>query len=266
MWNDEITLLNKYVHICRLGAGQFGTVYKSLSLKNNSYYAVKICSSNTLKHESTILHYLFTRNPLLHVPQLIWYGVHPKLNACMIMTYYDGGSLLDCKDTMTEQEKLQWWNDMLSLVKHLHSLEIIHRDLKPSHFMRNQRNQWFLIDFGLATVLSLEREPTDSIVGSSNYTSYYVHDGWKNNARDDLLSLLYVFWELVRDDFPCTCEVSDWESDFDSIKNYSPEHILHPYNQWAKKKKEKTYLLSLLEKKTETLFSSYLKEFLLSCN
>ena len=260
MWKDEITLLNKYVNVGRLGAGQFGTVYKSLSLKNNSYYAVKLGSSQTLKHESTILNYI-NRNSNLHVPQLIWYGIHPKLNACMIMTYYKGGSLLDCREIMTEQEKLQWWNDMLHLLTHLHKIEIIHRDIKPSHFIRDNRNQWFLIDFGLATVISKDREMTETIVGSPNYTSYYVHDGWKNNARDDLISLFYVFWELVRNDFPCTSEKYSF-----SESNFPPEHIFYPYNQWAKKKKEWSYLISLLENEPENKFNFYLRHFLLEVN
>lgn len=257
MWNDEITLLSKYVNVGRLGAGQFGTVYKSLSLKTNSYYAVKLGSSKTLKHESTILNYI-NRNSNLNVPQLIWYGIHPKLDACMIIPYYDGGSLLDNRD-MTEPEKFQWWNDMLHLLNHLHKLEIIHRDIKPSHFMK-ERNQWFLIDFGLATVISEESETT-TIVGSPNYTSYYVHDGWKNSARDDIISLFYVFWELVRDDFPCTTETYSY-----SYSDFSPEHILHPYNQWAKKKKEWSYLYSLLENEPENRFNPHLRQFLSVAN
>jgi len=247
MWNEEITILNKYVKICRLGNGQFGTVYKAWSIKKNEHVAVKIGSVESLRHESTILHYL---RSIHGIPEVLWFGTVSKIGTCLVLTYYEGSVL---EKDMNTREKAEWWNDMVGLIQSIHLQEIIHRDLKPSHFLfRNKK--WVLIDFGLATVLEKEKKRTDSIVGSPFYASYFVHDGWANNAADDYLSLVYVFWEVILGNFPCVHRPYDL-----STSLHPPEHIDAPLNQWTKKLKEPTFLQLFLAELEPTLFVQWLK-------
>ena len=86
-------------------------------------------------------------------------------------------------------------------VEAVHRQRVVHKDLKPDHFMlRDDDRTITLIDFGLATRLSLETPPSsDSFEGTLAYISP-EQTGRMNRAvdrRSDLYSLGVVLYELL---------------------------------------------------------------------
>jgi len=244
----NIVITEKYVITKRIGQGAFGSVFKAECFKTNKFYAAKLekvdAAFSLVKHEAAILHYLNSQK-CTNLPNIYYYGITNPYY-CLIMTYYVG-SLEDLGSSLSLYEKMTWWNTMINTLKKIHKAGIVHRDLKPAHFMRDSNQGWNLIDFGLATSFlkdghhHIDEVQKEHIIGSPSYVSFHVHEGKDVVPRDDFISLIYILWELVYGSFLYTNVPFRLEEEVE----YKREHILHPYNQWLKGKKEWTRLYQL---------------------
>lgn len=241
---------NKYSIQHIIGKGNFGSVFKSVCTKTDKTYAAKLehvdSAFSLIKHEASILFYLNTQK-CTHLPYIYYYGKQTPYN-CLVMTYYEG-SLEELGSTLTLHEKMKWWNTMLKTIERIHHAGIVHRDIKPPHFMRDAKNnEWNLIDFGMATSFlkdsqHIEEVHKEHIVGSPNYVSYHVHEGKDVVPRDDFISLVYVFWELLYGTFLDGTFIDDTKGEECIIR--TKEHISHPFNVWLKSQKSWERLYSL---------------------
>ena len=80
----------------------------------------------------------------------------------IVMEYAEGGELFDKiieKKRFCEEEAKFYFYQMVSAVKHLHSLHIVHRDLKPENMLfcasstdnkNNEKNVLKITDLGLS--------------------------------------------------------------------------------------------------------------------
>jgi serine/threonine protein kinase len=105
---------------------------------------------------------------------------------------------------------------------------------------RLDNGEWHIIDFGLSSSYldeygnHIEETVKSSIVGSPDFVSIFVHQGYGPVCRDDLISLFYVFWTLLYGNY--------LDSSY-SQTNHEPEllndrtAINYPYNQWLLEKK-----------------------------
>lgn len=227
---------NNYKLVSKLGSGSFSNVCLSISLHNNKYYAVKLENNNTnlLKHEATVIQYL-CGSKCQSVPLIFYYGLQGNYT-CLVMTYYDEGNLKSNYKNMNFESKIQWWNQMMDAFKHIHSCGIVHRDLKPEHFM-TKNNKWYILDFGLSNTF-LDSNNTHinnckkhDMIGTPKYTSINIHYGHEYSCRDDFISLIYIFVDIIHDSF----------INFHSIdKNINTNDIslIGNFNLWLREQKE----------------------------
>jgi casein kinase 1 len=197
---------NKYKLLCKIGEGNFGVVFKGIYLKTNEMVAIKSenidTNSKLLKHEATILKYL-QEHDCEDIPIVHWYGVYEKYRM-LVMTFYDC-SLFDyiSENCISIEKKNHIIHSCVNILKSIHKQFVIHRDIKPQNFMlKNER--LFIIDFGFSTFyIDSSGEhfnnngSQDSIIGSPNYVSYFVHMGSHNSRRDDLISIGYMYFFLL---------------------------------------------------------------------
>jgi serine/threonine protein kinase len=240
---NDYLINNKYKIIGKLGEGTFGNVYKGINQKNNKLVAIKMeCVDGSiclLKHETTVLNYLFNEG-LRNIPSVYWYGIYGE-NLCTIMTLYDK-SLFD----ITQGENLSYKNKIyeimlqcICIIENIHEKFVIHRDIKPQNIMFKDGFLYF-IDFGLSTFYLnekrehiLDEKRDENLTGSPKWMSYYVHLGHRATRRDDLISLGYIFMHLLSNDGKLP-----WD-----------ENLLHgtreEKNRTRSEKKDLEYLLSV---------------------
>ena len=244
---DESYIAKKYSIIKAIGCGQFGQVYLGKHVKKGTNVAIKmeseVASMKTIKHESTILNYLY-RCGCRDIPAVLWYGKY-HTQICLVMDYFEISlesyiQLLYSKYANNMQVYLeqicQIMIRMIEIFRNIHTYFIVHRDIKPENFMIRE-NEVFLIDFGMATVYNDEvsdnthRKKNSTIVGTPKYASYFVHDGCEYKYRDDLISLGYCYMYFVHRDLPWS-NVSINPSE---ISILSPIQLEHPANILRKK-------------------------------
>tara|TARA_Y200000002_G_scaffold199815_1_gene164840 strand:- start:236 stop:1099 length:864 start_codon:yes stop_codon:yes gene_type:complete len=225
---------NKYKLCEKIGNGKFGKVYLGYNLQNKKEVAIKTESfkSNciTLKNEAKIMRYL-TDNKCREIPTLYWYG-KVENNLILIMSKYDCSLF----DYIKNSKEISISNanyimvKMIYIIEAIHDLFVVHRDIKPHHFMiRN--NQIVLIDFGISTFYvdeekqHINNDIKSDIIGTPNYASYFVHQGNTYSRRDDLLSIAYIYFFILRYELP-------WENiNVDYHTDQSICSILHPKNK-----------------------------------
>jgi len=201
---------NKYIIKDKLGNGKFGIVYLGIYKKNNEKVAIKTENLRTpmklLKHETTILKYLYDRGSR-NVPIIYWYGIHLD-NTCLIMTYYETSlfEYIKTKELNIDQIN-KIFLQMIVILENIHKNFVVHRDIKPQNFMIKD-SELFLIDFGLATFYvdetgeHIDESSHESILGTPKYISPNIHAGITPSRRDDLISIGYIYIFLVCRELP----------------------------------------------------------------
>ena len=111
----------------------------------------------------------------------------------LIQEFIDGDDLakeLQLKGVFNEQQILELLNDMLAVLKFVHSNNVIHRDIKPENIIRRKRdNKLVLVDFGAAKEAEgMDASVTGTIIGSAAYIAPEQAVG-KPKFASDLYSL-----------------------------------------------------------------------------
>lgn len=250
-------LKSKYTITDKIGNGKFGIVFKALDNKNN-VFAVKtensVNSIKLLKNETTILKYLYDHG-CRNIPIVYWYGIYEHI-VCLTMTYYEQSINDYIKTKQLPVEKVDLITiSAINIIESIHKNYVLHRDIKPQNFMLKD-GELYLIDFGLATFYIDEtREHLtnigshDSIIGTPKYVSYNIHDGQSYSRRDDLISLLYMYFYLCYGELPWDNLKTDTFGD-----NYEEIHILHYKNKQRKLFKSPDYFGDICSKINQKIY------------
>ena len=224
-----------------IGKGKFGSVFLGENTYSKEKVAIKIeehfSQISVLKNETRILEYLSRNGLRTQIPQVFWFGIYNDIHYALIMTHFSG------KDLSLEEGKGDYWFvSAIRILEKIHKYGVIHRDIKPAHFIFVV-NKWVLIDFGFATffqesesLLSLESGKTSEyIIGTPNYISLNIHNGFKPTPIDDIWSIVYIYIRILLPElfiFTIATATSG------NIAEYPSNHILNIHNQIRKEKKE----------------------------
>lgn len=143
-----------------------------------------------------------------------YYGTSGDYN-CLVMDLL-GPSIEDlfnyCDRKFSLKTVLMLADQMIHRLEFLHCKNFLHRDIKPDNFamgLKDKSNIVFLLDFGLAKryrnpdnlIHNIYRE-NKNLTGTARYVSLNTHFGAEQSRRDDLESLGYVFFYLLKGSLP----------------------------------------------------------------
>jgi serine/threonine protein kinase len=204
----EVTINNKYKLIERIGAGNFGSIYKGQNIRTAENVAIKIepiaSGVGLLKNESVIYQYL---KGCVGVPSVKWFG-RDGANYYMVINLL-GESLRSIKDrsgSLPLSIVVKIGINMITLLETIHNKGLVHRDIKPENFLlgpNNDMDHIHIIDFGFCRSYLLNggcghipQKKTHGIIGSLTYASLNAHALTELSRRDDMESLGYVLINL----------------------------------------------------------------------
>lgn len=204
-------------------------------IKDNSQCAIKTeeisTSSPQLEHEYTMLSALHDKK-CKNIPKVYKYSKKGSKNI-LIMELLGHSieklfSLCNYKFSFTSS--LLIIEQMLDIIKSIHSNDIIHRDIRPEHFIYdkasssdiikpalddglpvdiNPLSKMYLIDFGVSKYF-IDQETHKHIAfknkkdfqGSAMYSSVWSHLGAEKSRRDDLDSIAFIMIYLLKGELP----------------------------------------------------------------
>ena len=116
------------------------------------------------------------------------------------MEYAPRGELFDYiveKQRLTETEACRFYQQIISGVRYIHSLDIVHRDLKPENLLLDHDNNIKIVDFGLSNSFE-EGETLKTACGSPCYAAPEMIAGKKYDGKGvDIWSCGIILFALV---------------------------------------------------------------------
>lgn len=193
------SLSKKYKLLKNLGSGSFSSVFLGESVITKKQVVIKLetKNSNMLKREAQIYESLKGHPGILKIK---YYGSTEEYSF-LVLPFL--GTPLHSTIFSLEQVRALF-KKMVDIIEFVHSKGFLHRDLKPDNFLYDN-NTIHLIDFGLSKQYSNERgqhilfKKGKSLIGSVNFSSVHVQQGFEASRRDDLESLLYILIFLLKE-------------------------------------------------------------------
>ena len=161
---------NRYEILEEAGNGGMATVYVAKDLVLSRHVAVKVLKNVDYKcfaHELVILALLEHPN----IPK--FYGIVTEQNVLsLVFAFVEGKNLDEFKSSdFTDAQKYQFIYELSSCIEYIHKNKFIHRDLKPENLMLGNDGHIYLIDFGIAKVMTYDYYTITRAKGTVNYLS-----------------------------------------------------------------------------------------------
>ena len=192
----------------KIGAGQFGVVYRCISEESSQLFACKVMNMQSLKDCLKVV---------LREVEILMSLHHERLLSCaeqlcagdfmfLFTPFIPGGTLADklVLDLMPIGEIGRIVYQVLEGVKYLHEHNISHRDLKPENILCTEGTPFDIViaDFGLSRTYGPDSLMTSNC-GSSAYAAPEVFASSYTNACD-MWSIGIIVNEMIRGPFSVT--------------------------------------------------------------
>jgi serine/threonine protein kinase len=191
---------NKYEVIDTLSSGEFGIILQVEYKKQK--FVIKLGEIQMMKNE---LHVYKTIKELKSISKIYdVFTYEDKL--CVVFDCFKmdlvGYKKIAYNAVDYYNNIITYVQDLILIIKSVHSYNIIHRDLKPSNVCIDSNNKLYLIDFGLSRINIINNthiiEPKiHSLIGSINFSSLNVLNLIEPAQRDDVESILYILFYLL---------------------------------------------------------------------
>ncbi|MDJ0535091.1 MAG: bifunctional serine/threonine-protein kinase/formylglycine-generating enzyme family protein [Xenococcaceae cyanobacterium MO_207.B15] len=210
---SNLLLVDRYRAVRILGKGGFGRTFLAIDEFKPSkppcvikQFLPDIKSKKGLKKAAELFEREAMRLDELgkhsQIPELLAF-FNQEDRQYLIQEFIDGDDLakeLKIKGVFNEQQIRELLNDMLAVLKFVHSNNVIHRDIKPENIIRRKQDgKLVLVDFGAAkSAECIESSVTGTIIGSAAYIAPEQAVG-KPKFASDLYSLGATCLHLLTD-------------------------------------------------------------------
>lgn len=222
--------IDEYQLICKIGNGGMSQVYKA-KRKNSQvqkYVAIKVLS--TVKGaidkslESLFIQEQKTLAKLNH-PNIISFhfgAVSAENVFYLVMNCIDNPQTIcefsSVKNLQTKQI-IQLYLSVLDALVYAHQQLVVHKDIKPSNILVDKQGIVYVVDFGIATILSSSEQGSNKQIYTPNYASPEQINEQNIGITSDVFSLTALLLELLTKSKPLS-NFKDGTFDFTHSKNH----------------------------------------------
>jgi serine/threonine protein kinase len=207
------TLEGRYRFEGLVGEGTFARVFRVYDLNRRVYLAAKVLRSD-IAHEPAFLE-RFKREAVvlqrLQHPNIVrYYDIVESGDTVFILTDYIAGQTLQAilrrRDTpMTPAESLACLTPLAAALYYAHQEGVVHRDLKPSNILIDDKGTLYVMDFGIAKILSDTSTLTvDTTVGTPHFMSPEQILAGKVTPATDIYALGVLLYQMYTGKLPFT--------------------------------------------------------------
>ena len=195
-----------------LGTGGMSLVYRAQQTNIERDVAIKIMAPALANQEGFAQRFkqeaeVFAKLEHPHITPIYDYGQHEKY-LYLVLRLIPGGSLAD---TMVDEMPfdldltVKIVKQVASALQYAHDKKIIHRDLKPGNILLDDDKNAYLVDFGIAKIITETRGGAMSaLLGTP---AYIAPEQWQAQIIDhrvDIYSLGVVVYRMLTGKLPFT--------------------------------------------------------------
>ena len=190
-WASDLRL-GPYQLVTPIGAGGMGEVWKARDTRLDRFVAVKrLLSPSPPRFEIEARAIAALNHP--HICQI--YDVGPDY---LVLEYVNGRPL---RGPLAADAAVRLARQVANALEAAHAKGILHRDLKPSNVLVTEDGTAKLLDFGVAKLVSTDRDATrtqdGTVVGTAAYMSPEQAQGQPIDVRSEVFSFGAVLYELL---------------------------------------------------------------------
>jgi serine/threonine-protein kinase len=203
--------LGNYKLLELIGEGGMGAVYRALQISLHREVAVKVLSPELAQqagHSARFIREAQTSARLehRHIIPVYDYGTENDISY-VVMRLLAGGTLLerlerhiDKGDPLPSLDEIaEMLAQLASALDYAHRHDVIHRDIKPTNIMFDDQNTTYIVDFGIAKLLTTEQTLTRTGVRMGTPT-HMAPEQWRSEkveAATDQYALGIMTYSMV---------------------------------------------------------------------
>ncbi|MCM8528133.1 MAG: serine/threonine protein kinase [Lentisphaeraceae bacterium] len=247
------TEVNGFILEQWLGSGAMGEVHLARQIGIDRLVAIKIIPKENLSDEEDRMRFVMEAKNLakLNHPNIVTAIQAGEFEggAYLAMSYIEGITVedkIDQEGRLTETDALRVCEQIADALEHAwDDYKIIHRDLKPANFMIDTKNNFHLMDMGIAK--SVENDMALTAVGIVMGTPFYMSPEQARGKKDidfrsDIYSLGASLYNMVTGHPPF--DEGSSSTEVMSVKLHNTPKNPRKYN--AKISKEMCTLISIM--------------------
>ncbi len=202
--------IERYTFNELIGKGSISQIYKAFDNKLLRPVAIKAYNQSIDKVTTQLQRVIREAQIIARVEHAniipIYDVIDYEQSALIVMRLLHGEDLDKLthrsKTTLTMQEAFKIMHQAMLGIDFAHKKGVVHSDLKPGNIFISSSDEIFILDFGLAAVLELEKLDNSKLYGTPLYMSPEQIKGKYIDARTDIYSIGMILYTLITGSHP----------------------------------------------------------------